>query len=68
MQSRRYNWISHFIFLFPSPTKFDVHKVGAMMCEVIMKQVDELAVENLSLVRKLVREKERATKHMYGPL
>ena len=34
------------------------------MCEMIMKQVDELEVENMSLVKKLAREKERVTKNV----
>lgn len=35
------------------------------MCEMIMKQVDELAFENMSLIRRLAREKDRVSKYMY---
>ncbi|KAL5497017.1 hypothetical protein EMCRGX_G013410 [Ephydatia muelleri] len=42
----------------------DSVEVGAMMCEMIMKQVDELAFENMSLIRRLAREKDRVSKYI----
>lgn len=36
------------------------------MCELIMKQVDELTFENMSFVRRLAREKDKVSKYMYN--